>query len=230
MDSTNYCLIAVLIVLLLGVIKGYRKGFLRLAVSLVSLVFIVVISTKVAPYVSDFVINNTSTYENVRHKIIEVYADKNGAIDNSLPENQGATIDSYGLPELITGALISNNNSDMYHKLAATLFEEYISGYLAKIVIKAGSFCGLFVIFGIIMFIVLTTIKIIEKIPVLKTFNRILGVFAGLSISLIVIWIVFIAIMIFFTDSLGMKMLAQIRDSIFLSYLFNNNMVMKLLL
>ena len=230
MDGANYCLIAVIAVLLLGVIKGYRRGFLRIAVSLVSLVFVVILATKISPYVGDFIVERTPVYENVRHRIIEVYAEKNNALDNSLSENQDITIESYELPDLIASALISNNTSDMYNLLAATLFEEYISGYLAKIVIKAGSFCGLFAAFAIVIFMILTAIKILEHIPVLKTFNRILGMFAGLSVSLIIIWVFFTAVMIFFTDSAGMWMLEQIKRSILLSYLFNNNLLLQFIL
>ena len=230
MGEVNYCFIAAIILLSWGLVRGYRKGFLRIAVSLISIVFVLFIATKISPYVSDFVMERTSAYEKVRHKIIEIYAEKNSALDNTIPENQGITIDSYDLPDLIAGALISNNTDLMYEKLAASLFEEYISRYLAKIVIKAGSFIGLFIIFGIVMLIVMGTIRIIEKIPVLRFFNRLLGMIASLSISLIWIWLFYIVIMIFFTDSIGTWMLSQIQDSSLLIFLFNNNILLKMIM
>lgn len=230
MSDINYLLIAVLGVLIIGIIRGYKKGFLRIAVSMVSLVLVILIATRISPFVSDFVINRTTAYEDVRHKIVEMYAEKNNVLDNSVTENQMRTIESYELPELLAMSLITNNTSDMYNILAASLFEEYISGYLAKIVIRAGSFVGMFVIFAIIMFTILATIKILEKIPVLRTLNRLMGVVVSLSMSLVLVWVFFIASMIFFTDSVGAWTFAQIRNSSLLTFIFNNNLLLQFIL
>ena len=228
--DVNYLLIVTVLAMLIGIIKGYRKGFLRLAVYIAGLILVVLIVTKISPYVSDFLIDRTTLYDEVREKIVRIYEEKNQAKDNSQIENQKATIESYGLPDVIAGALTSNNNQDMYKKLAAVLFEEYISGYLAKIVIKAGSYFILFVILAIAMFCVLAAIKIIEKIPVLKTFNRLLGVIAGGGMVVVFVWVFFIGIMMFFYDSLGTWMLNQVKSSVFLSFLFNNNYLFKMIL
>lgn len=226
----NYLLVVTIVAILIGVIKGYRKGFLRLAVYIAGLILVVLIVTKISPYVSDFLVERTNMYDTVREKIVHIYKEQNSVADNSLPENQTATIESYGLPDLIAGALVNNNNEDMYSRLAAALFEEYISGYLAKIVIKAGSFFVLFVILAIVMFCVLTAIKIIEKIPVLRTFNRMLGVVAGGGMVIVFVWVFFIGIMMFFADSLGSWLLTQVKNSTFLSFLFNNNYLFKIIL
>ena len=230
MSDVNYLLIAVVAVILFGVIRGYRKGFLRIAVSLASLIFVVFLASKVSTIVGDFIIDRTPVYEDVRHKIVEIYAEKNGVLDNSVSDNQSLTIQSYELPELIASALITNNTQHMYNVLAASLFEEYISGFLAKIVIKAGSFVGLFIVFAIFVFIILGVVKILEKIPVLRTLNRLSGMVAGLSVSLIFVWVFFTAAMIFFTNSIGTWMFIQIRSSQFLTFLFNNNLLLKILL
>ena len=60
-DMSNYILlIAVLAVLVIGAVKGYTKGFLRLAVWFAGLIAVLFIVTKISPYVSDFLINNTT--------------------------------------------------------------------------------------------------------------------------------------------------------------------------
>lgn len=230
MGNVNYLLVVVALALLIGVIKGYRRGFLRLLVYIFGLIAVIFIVTKLSPYVSDFVINNTSAYEDVRGKIISLYDDKNSELEDVSVEDEQQVIESFGLPDLIAGALVSNNNSQMYKTLAATLFKEYISGYLAKLVIKASSFVGLFVVLWIAEFILLAAVKIIEKIPVLKTLNRLMGVGAGIFMALVIIWVVFIGIMMFFGNSLGVKLLAMVQDSMLLKFLFNNNPLFKVIL
>lgn len=230
MSGVNYLFVVVLASMIWGIIKGYKKGFLRLVVHIVGLILIIVIVTKVSPIVSDYLMNNTPIYEDIRGKIVTLYSEKNGVLDNTVPENQNLTIESYGLPKLISSALVTNNTKDTYSILAAALFEEYISGYLAKIVIKAGSYFVLFVILSVILMCILGAIKILEKIPVLKHFNKILGMLAGLSITILFVWVFYIGVMMFFADSLGGWLLLQVSDSQLLSFLFNNNLLFKLVL
>lgn len=230
MGEINYLLAAVLIVMLVGILIGYRRGFLRLAVSFVGLILVIIIVTKLSPVVSDYFVNNTEVYNDVKSKIITLYYEKNHTDGVELLEDQNLAIQSYELPELISAALISNNNSEMYNLLAASLFEEYIAGYLARVCIKAGSFVGLFVALAIILFIVKSMIKVLEKIPVLKSINRFFGMVTGLSISVILIWVFFIGTMIFFMDSMGNWVIHEVNRSSVLTYLFNSNMLLKMLL
>lgn len=230
-------LVAVIVVMLIGVIKGYRRGFLRLAVWLLGLVGVIFIVTKTSPALSEQLINNSPLYEKVQQKIINVYneqarenqiAKENETEDtdkDSVSNSPDEAVQSLGLPEIISSDIIKSCAGEMYQKLAATLFEEFISVYLAKLVIKAGSFVGLFALLGILMCILFAAVKIIEKIPVLKTFNRLLGVGAGLSISLILIWVFFLAIMMLFGNSMGSWLITQVQGSKILAYLFNNNIL-----
>lgn len=239
MYEVNYLAAVFLIALLVGVIKGYRKGFLRILVYLAGLVVVLLIVTKISPYVSEFLIEKTNAYDVVKQKIETVYREHQGqsaySTETEESENSDASdtnliVELFGLPDILSENLMNNNNEDTYSKLAVALFEEYVSGYLARLVIKAGSFCGLFVALAIVMFCVLAAIKIIEKIPVLKTFNRLLGMFAGGGMVVIFTWVFFIAAIVFFYDSVGKWTLTQIKSSSILSYLYNNNYLFRFLL
>ena len=216
---SNYCLlIAVIIVLIIGAVKGYTRGFLRLAVWFAGLIAVLFIVTKLSPYVSDFLIDNTTLNEKLRDEIVTAY-EQNGSED----------IDSFGFPELIANSLKTNNTSEIYEKLAVTLFRDYIAGYLSRLSIKAGTFVGLFIILAVAQFVLILAIKILEKIPVLRTFNRLLGMATGITLSLVFIWVFFLAVMMFFGRSFGTWVFAQVGHSRFLSFLFNNNILFELL-
>ncbi len=226
-------LTAVLIVLIMGAVKGYKRGFLRLAVWFAGLIAVLFIVTKISPYVSDFLIKNTSLYSNVRQKIITVYENQNS---QELPDDtlhgdakENEVIDSFGFPDLITNSIKTNNTSEIYEKLAVTLFKDYIAGYLSSLSIKAGTFVSLFIILAIVQFIIIIAIRILEKIPVLRTFNRLLGMATGITLSLVFIWIFFIAVMMFFANSFGGWVFAQVKASRILTYLFNNNILFELI-
>ena len=214
--SSYYLLTAVLVVLAFGAVKGYRRGFLRLAVWFAGLVAALAIATKVSPYVSSFLIEDTSLYNNLKENIVTAYENRD-------------TIDSLGLPDLISDSLRTNNTSQIYEKLAVTLFSDYIAGYLSALSIKAGTFVGLFILLAIIELIIIMAIKILEKIPVLRTFNRLLGMATGITLSLVLVWIFFLAVMMFFGHSFATWVFSQVKASIFLTYLFNNNILFELL-
>lgn len=231
--SDYYLLIAVILILIFGAVKGYRKGFLRLAVWFAGLIAVLFIVTKLSPYVSSFLIENTSVYDNLRVKIVTAYKDANTntVTDDSSPgdESENNAIDAFGFPALISDYLKSNNTSEIYDKLAFSLFEEYISGYLATLSIKAGTFVGLFVLLAMVEFIIIMAIKILEKIPVLRTFNRLLGMATGITLSLVFIWVFFLAVMMFFGHSFGAWVFSQVKASRFLTLLFNNNILFELI-
>ena len=228
-----YLLMAVLIVLVTGAVRGYMKGFLRLAVWFAGLIAVLFIVTKISPYVSNFLIDNTSIYDNLREKMITAYEESNAKEipDSSQPGASEETdvIDSFGFPQLITDSIKSNNTSEIYEKLAVSLFKDYIAGYLSALSIKAGTFVGLFVLLAIAEFILITAIKLLEKIPVLRTFNRLLGMATGITLSLVFIWIFFLAVMMFFGHSFGGWVFAQVKESRLLTYIFNNNILFDLI-
>lgn len=226
-------LAAVFIVLAIGAVKGYSKGFLRLAVWFAGLIAVLFIVTKISPYVSSFLINNTTVDERVREKIVRVYEDSStGQIPDDAvigDQEENKVIDSFGFPDLITDSIKLNNTSEIYDKLAVTLFRDYISGYLATLSVKAGTFVGLFLLLAVAELVLFIAIRIFEKIPVLRTFNRLLGMATGITLALVFVWVFFIAVMMFFGNSFGKWVFAQIGASRILTYLFNNNILFELI-
>lgn len=225
----NYLLLGVAVFLLACSLHGYRKGFLRIAVSLVSLVVIIVVVTYIAPYVSNYLIEKTPVYENVRNKMVEAFAESGINIDTTDNQitDENAEIESYGLPEVITGALIENNTEETYNSLAVDVFEDYISGYLSRMVIKSGSFLILVAILWAAIYALLFTADILGKIPVLRTFNKLVGLGAGLAVGVIIVWLFFLVIITFFGQELSSLMLSYINKSQTLKFLFNSNQLFK---
>lgn len=223
----NYLFAAVMILFLFCIVNGYRKGFLRIIISLLGIIMVIAAVTVVSPYISDYLINHTKTYEVVKQKVISVFQEDNSRLDNTIPENQTLTIESYDLPDVIKNSLIKNNTSEMYQSLMVTIFEEYIAGYLAKMIINAISFIGLFLMLIIFLWFILFSADIIARIPIIKGLNKILGAAAGAVKALIITWVVFFVVLIFFGNAIGNTMMAEVKDSAFLTLLFNTNMLFR---
>ena len=225
--NINYLLAAVIAILVISAVNGYRKGFLRIAISLFNIILVICIVTVISPYISNYLTNHTKVYDHLKQKVVEVFADNNAQYDNTIEENQIKTIESYDMPEIITSCLINNNTSEVYHELMVTLFEEYVAGYLAKMIINAISFIGCFLMLWVFIWFILFSADIIARIPIIKGFNKLLGLFAGLTKGLLIVWVGFFIAIIFFGNTIGSKMITSINSSVILTILFNHNLLVR---
>lgn len=219
-------LIAVLAIFAFFMIQGYRKGFLRIVVSLIGTILIICAVIFISPYVSDFLINKTEAYDSVKSKMVEVFKEDNSKLDNTIPENQTLTIESYSLPDIIKGALIKNNTDDVYKQMMVEMFEDYVSGYLARLIIKAGVFAGVYLLLRIVLWLALKSVDLISKIPIIKGFNKFLGLVCGFANALIIVWIFYLAMVVFMGDETGGKLMEEVYKSELLTFLFNENYLM----
>ena len=76
----NWFLIFVVVVLAGFTLNGYRKGFIKVAFSLISIIVTILLVSVITPYVSDFLENHTPVYNIINEKCIE-------SIKNSFNEN-----------------------------------------------------------------------------------------------------------------------------------------------
>ncbi|HKM21253.1 MAG TPA: CvpA family protein [Lachnospiraceae bacterium] len=225
--EVNTLFVIVVALLAISAVHGYRKGFLRMAISLFTIILVIAIVTVISPYVSNYLTNHTKVYDQLKEKVVEVFADKNEVYDNTIEENQIKTIETYELPDIIKACLIENNTTEVYHSMMVSLFEDYVAGYIARMIINAITFIGLFLMLAILMAFVIFSADIIAKIPIIKGFNKLLGMFAGLFSGLLIVWVGFFVAIIFFGNTVGTKMLTYINDSVFLTLLFNTNLLVK---
>lgn len=226
MQGVNFLLVAVLAVFFFCMVQGYNKGFLRIIVSLIGTILIIGAVIFVSPYISDFLINKSSAYDSVKITMMDVFKEDNSKLDNSDPINQQLTIESYNVPEILKNALIKNNNADVYKELMVNIFEDYVSGYLARLIIKGLSFVGIYLILKIVLWLALKSVDIISKIPVIKGFNKFLGLIVGFINALIIVWLFFIVIVVFMGNDAGAKLMEEVYKSKILLFLFNENVLM----
>ena len=132
--------LAVLVLLAFSVVDGYRKGFIKEAVSVLLVLISVVLVWLINPYVNQFLRENTSVYEKIQtssETFVDSLAAGNGVLDE---ETQNELISNMGLPELLQKGMSENNTASVYQYLAVNTFAGYISGYLANVAVNCLSF------------------------------------------------------------------------------------------
>lgn len=222
----NWLFAVVVALFAILIINGYSKGFLRIVVSFMGTIVVMIAVIVISPRVSGYILNNTDIYEHTRQKVVDVFLDKMYSDSGNTVDTSDA-LNDLNIPDILKNDFIEKNASEMYQALLKTLFDEYISGYIARLIIKAGSFVGVYLLLTIALWILAKSTDIIGRIPVIKGFNKFLGLLVGGVEALIIVWISFFVIIMFLGNELGGKLLSSVQSSVFLTFLFNNNVLFR---
>ena len=244
-----FCVIAILVV---SATVGLWRGLFRSLFGLVALILCIFITYLVGPYATDFVIDNTEIDNYIEEKIYSRLQDSVEADIKESLKNAGYTegvetivtekkeeilavepdkatqiqlIDSLNLPEEVKSIFIENNNDETYKALGTTGFYQYLSGYAARMIVKAITMLVLFIFLRILLLVIgIFVNKALVNVPILSGVNRIGGLIFGLAIGLFVIWIFMIAAGFVF----GSNYNDMISQSAILTKLDENNLLMNL--
>ncbi len=229
METGKLLLIAVVAFLALCTLNGYRKGFLKIALSMAAMIATIIIVGILNPYVSRFLMNNTELYGTLKESTEEFVdhifdTELNMAINTRTDEI--FAIDHLSLPKSIREKLIEDNNSVIYQALGVNGFKDYISSYLACMILNAISFIGTLLIAGFLVRVVFVMADIIERVPGIKGLNKTAGLVGGFLQGIVIVWVLCLVITAFGATKTGQQILEMIHDSVILSFIYNNNCLM----
>lgn len=233
----NWLLILVVGILLLFAILGYRKGLIKMIISVASMIITFILVTAFVPQIGD-VIKETDIYFNVHEKTYEAISDR---LDDEINSNELFSditeinekgveiIERLGLPDSISEAIIDkidfteNINSgidEIINKVAASL-TDYI--------IDAAIFVISFIIVLFIVKIIFAAINLISYLPIIHGINKFAGLLLGIAEGIGVVWVMLIALTVLGGAEFNGEMFALINSSELLSFLYNNNIIMNML-
>ena len=222
----NWLFWAVAALLAYHVIDGLFRGFIKKSVSAVSLVATLVLVTYLTPQVTTFIQDYTSLHESLQEKCTEIFL--NEEYNQEVKTDQVMMIDNMNLPENVKEMLLENNNREAYEVLRVTGFQEYIGAYLANMIINALAYLLSFVIIWTVLRAVLLALDVVAKLPVLHGINQLAGGVLGLAIGVVLVWVAFLLVTILCNGEIGQKFFALICENQFLLFLYNQNMIMKI--
>lgn len=232
----NWVLIAVAAILLGYTIAGYSKGFLKIVYSLISWILILVFVMAAAPYIQDYLKNNTNIYNKVIsycEEAIRTQAEKSmegsGEAIVDLTDSEIYTVLAEMLPETLIEDLKSPadeladsfiQESGIYEKTAVTMADLFLKGIstLAAIILGIAASAFVSVILGVV-----------SKLPLIGTVDHLLGLVTGAANGLLIVWIIFYLSATLCATELGSEIIAQINANEYLMFLYQNNPILSLL-
>lgn len=221
----NWLFVVVVVYLLSMVLYGHYRGFVRLAVSAVSLVLSLGVVHFGAPCVANLLRSNEAVYQAVEDNVNRFIQTDDETADDAAPAIQRSIIEKMELPGQLKDALLENNNSEVYEALGVNSFTHYVSRYLANSLINILSFFLLFtVVFGGLR-VLSVSLNIVARLPILSGINRLAGAALGGAEGLFFIWVAALLITLLSATALGHIFLQQIEGNVWLTWLYDHNML-----
>lgn len=222
----NILLCIVLLILLVSIWDGYRKGLVKKIFSLVAMIVAAILSISCYGYISKAVCNNTQIEEKLKSNIDKTL-EKNLKDEYQDKSSQSKIIENLPLPESVRNSIQENNNSEIYEALNISTFNDYVSSYLAMLIINAISMVITFFVVFIIFQIIIVLANIVTELPIINGINKIGGSIIGISEGVIIVWVLFIILTSMSGSELGEKLFKQINENQLLSFFYNNNLLLR---
>lgn len=225
---TNWLLVIVAGIILFHVFDGIKNGFIRKAVSVLSLAVTLALVTQITPMVTEFLTEHTQIERTIRETCIQMLHKDN---DNEMEKaDQVLAIEAMPLPDNVKELLLENNNYEVYDLLEVGGFYDYVGAYVTKMIINALSYLITFITVWAVMKMILTALNIIASLPVLRGINKLAGGVLGAAEGVVIVWVIFLAATVFCSGSLGQQIFAMIQESDLLTYLYTHNILMEVVM
>ena len=245
-------LVVVLAVLCIFALAGMKKGVIKIAVSLATMIITIAVTTFASPMLSEYIRNDTqwddkiekSIYENVSRDgksygkdDSELIADGITSYIDEIEEKVSAISERMNLPESLAKSIsrsAASGIADVAAESATHTLKDVASRMFAAqmtlIIVNTVSYCIVFIVLYIVLKVIASLIGIIRRLPVIHQADRLGGMAAGIVEGLIIIWLAFAIVTAAGNSSWAADILAQIHSNSFLELVYNNNPIMKIIL
>lgn len=232
----NVLLMGILGLCIVCMIYGYVKGFIRIVISLVAVAATLILVGMFVPTVTDMIVEYTPLDEAIELQFTtamfgdDIYVETESAQEELALSEQISLIEAAEIPDFLKEAALDNNNDEIYEQLGVTTFMEYIGQYLAKWVINVLAYIITFLIVWCVVSIFVFSLDVIAGLPVLHGINRMIGTVLGLGFALVVVWVGFLGLSIIYASEIGQMCYEWIAESALLTYLYDVNPIIEMLL
>ena len=225
----NWLFIITVVAMLLFTFIGLKRGLIKVAMSMLFLILTLLLVSILTPYVGGFLTKYTPLHSSIKGACVE---NMSLAIqDESVKlSDQLLAIEELPLPKMIRNGLIENNNSEVYSALKVDSFMDYVGGYIAKTIVNIIAYIATFVIVFIALKLLTHALDLLTELPILKGINSLGGMVLGCIQGIVFVWIFMLIITLFTNTPFGKTMFAMIDQSAFLTFMYENNILLNLFL
>ena len=215
----------IVVLFILSVWEGYKKGLTKSLLKIFTFILAIIISFILFKPISSFIINQTQIDDNIQDNIIRTF----NAEDSK--ENKQEIKEKDNTEEI-------SNIFYNYIEEKITQVEDEAKEYVIEIasreitdaIINIIVFILVFIISRLILIFVKALADLITKIPVIKQFDELGGGIYGVLRAVVIIMILFTILAIVLPLMPDTNILAIIDESILSKFIYENNMIIRIIL
>lgn len=213
----------IILIFALFVFLGYKRGLIGVAFKILSFLAALVIAFVLYNPVAGFIIDNTTFDEQIENAIIDSAKKEENLQEGESTVNQEESTTSKVITDYINEQ-VENISQQAKEDIANSVARD-----IAVNVINGICLISLFIVAKIFLLFAKALSDLIAKLPLIKQFNKIGGTLYGILEGLLIIYLV-LAIISFIAPMIETSEIPQaINQSIVGSYLYNNNLLLKII-
>lgn len=207
-------------IILLCVFFGYKKGLTKCVIKILSFVIAIIISVTFFKPISNLVINKTTIDDNIKNSIVQLVQDD--------VSESGKVKEDSNLPQTI----VNHINKEIEKSVNDTKITvvNNVAEQISKTIVNVGVAIALFIIARIALIFISAISSMVTDLPIIKQFDKAGGIIYGLVEALIIIFVAFAIISLISPMIEDSGIIAAINKSILASVLYNNNILLNIVL
>ncbi|WP_434310075.1 CvpA family protein [Hominifimenecus sp. rT4P-3] len=208
-------------ILILATLRGWRKGFLKMALGMLAVVLAIVFTALFSPTVTRLLRTETPLYDKMTETIGVGLAEMLEGEEEDTKEGQQKALENSSLPNVLKETLLENNNERVYQMLGVDSFLGYVSRYLAGVVVNI---CGVLLTFALsfaVLRLALLLLGVVQHLPGIHLVNKVGGGILGFLQGLVLIWLFCAVITVFSGTSWGREALGAVQKNTLLSMVYD---------
>lgn len=209
--------IFILVILVLSIFMGYKKGLISLIFSLCAFIIAIILTWILYTPITNFIIDNTDFDENIESAIIEkgINTSEEETKDNKNTIKNEDNINTY-VEKYLEGSV--EETKDKTIENTADIISKKVVSIVVAIV--------LFIVLRLVLILLKFVLQGLAELPLIKQLNKTGGVIYGIIRGLFIVYAV-LAIMFFIISVNDSEVLTNMIDSSMIGkYLYTNNIIL----
>lgn len=193
----------------LFIFLGYKKGLAGSLIKLCSFVIALILALVLFKPVGNIIKDNTQLDENIKNTVVETFIKKDASEEENMPND-----------------LIENISSEIEN--ATTEVVDTTAQSISDTIINIGAGILVFIVARLLLIIVSIFVKQIVKLPIIGLVDKVGGIAYGAVEGIVIIYIVLGLISLTSLIWVDNVVVTAITNSGIGSFLYNNNLILKL--
>lgn len=218
----NYLLIITALILLFCVIRGARRGMLRIVFGIIAWVFLICFVNYGSNFIDNYISTSTQVPYTIQEGIVSHLTERYTA-----SEEQEVGTGEEAVMSMVPSSIKEEITESVQNSIDATI--RFIAEELTDAAINGISTIIAVLIGILVIYIIDKIIRGIGLVPGIKDVNRLLGVVAGLLEGMLAIWLLMYIASCFPASAVGQFVIQNVEKDQLLYFVYENNIIARII-